>query len=124
MDTVGELVLAEKRGDARLLAFADGDVDGGDARDGEEGSERVEQDGHATELEELFGGGARGGHAGADAGGGKNDEDRHGMVSIQNLERRDQKSEIREQRSENRERRAESSNCRRCARLKRWQRRG
>ena len=68
--------------DAGLFGVADGDVDGGDVRDGEEGAQRVEEDGHAVEGEELLGGWACGGHAGADTGGGENDEDRHGKVSI------------------------------------------
>ena len=53
---VGQLVLGEKRGDARLVGLAYRDVDAGDARNSEEGAERVEQDGDAAELDELLGG--------------------------------------------------------------------
>jgi hypothetical protein len=42
----------------------------------------MHQDRKALEVEELLGSGACGVHAGADAGGGKNDEDRHGRMSI------------------------------------------
>jgi hypothetical protein len=86
VDAVGELVLVEQGGDARLFGLADGDIDAGDARDGEEGAEGVEQNGDAAELDELLGGAScGGGHAGTDTRSGQNYEHRHGKRSIQRL---------------------------------------
>ena len=83
VDPVGELVLLDERGDAGLFGLAHGDVDGRDARDGEERLQRMQKDRQAFEGEELLGGGSiGGGHAGADSGGGKDDEDGHGRCSI------------------------------------------
>jgi hypothetical protein len=87
MDLGGELVLGEEFGDAGLLCFSNSYVDGGDAGDGEEGTEGVQQDRLALEFEELLGDAPGGmGHAGADTGGGDDDEDRHGNRSITLLE--------------------------------------
>ena len=87
---IGQLVLGEQRGDARLVGLAYRDVNAGDARDGEEGAERVEQDGDAAELDELLGGASCcRGHTSTNARSGQNDEHRHGKRSIQLLEIRD-----------------------------------
>ncbi len=67
--------------DAGDLLLADGDIKRADARDSGEGAQRVDEDGQSAEREKLLG--LRGGHAGADAGGGQNDEDLHVQWSIQ-----------------------------------------
>ena len=83
MDAGAEAVLGEHGGDTGLLGVSDGNVDGRDGGDGEEGSQGVHQDGQAFELEELLGHAACGvRHAGADSGGGDDDEDGHGNRSI------------------------------------------
>jgi hypothetical protein len=82
---VAELVLGQHLGEAVLLGGAHGDVDARHARHGEERPQRVQQERQALEEEELLGSGACGVHAGADAGGGKNHEDRHGRMSITRL---------------------------------------
>src|SRR6185437_1107812 len=98
MDAVGELVLGEQGGDAWLFGLADRDVDAGDARDGEEGAQRVEQNGDAAEFDELLGSASSsGGHTGTDPRSGQDDKDRHGKWSIPLLGIRDQGSGIRDQ---------------------------
>jgi alpha,alpha-trehalase len=83
VDFAAKLVVGQQGGDARLFRLANGDVNGGDARNSEEGLQGVQKDGLALECEKLLGSAAiRCGHAGADSGGGKDDEDRHGKVSI------------------------------------------
>jgi hypothetical protein len=89
VDAVEELVLGEQGGDALLFGLADCDVNAGDVGDGKEGTEGMEQDGDATELEKLFGGAScSGGHAGTNTRSGQDYEHRHGKRSIQELEGR------------------------------------
>src|SRR6202044_426187 len=83
VDFFGEMVLVDHGGYAVLFGVADGNVDSGDGRDGEEGAQRVDDDGEALEGQELLRRTARGvGHAGADSSGGDDYEDRHGNRSI------------------------------------------
>ena len=88
MDLSGELVLGQHGGDPGLLRLADGNVDSGNGRYVEEGTERVDQDGKTFELEKLLGDGCGNssgssmGHAGADAGCGDDDKYGHGNRSI------------------------------------------
>ncbi len=55
VDFGAEVVVGEHGGDAVLFGVADSDVDGGDAGDGEEGLEGMQEDGQAFEGEELLG---------------------------------------------------------------------
>jgi len=86
-NAVGEMEFIGVLGDLRLNALyligADGDVDGGDARDGGEGAQGVDEDGQSPQFEELLGLG--GGHARAQAGGWKDDEYLHNQWSIHRL---------------------------------------
>jgi tRNA(Ile)-lysidine synthase len=85
LDAMGEVVVGVVLGDLRLnavhLGFADGDVDLGDAGDGREGAQRMDEDRDAAEGEELFG--LRPGHARTQAGCGENGEHLHNSPSIQ-----------------------------------------
>ncbi len=73
VDAVAETEFLGVFGDLDLYALdvggAYGDVDGGDARNGGEGAQGVNEDGESAQFEELLGLG--GGHACAEAGGGK-----------------------------------------------------
>ena len=60
MDFAGEAELGDLGADALNLRRAHGDVDGGDARHGEEGAQAVDEYGHAGEREELLGRGRAG----------------------------------------------------------------
>ncbi len=83
VDFARQAMLGEHGGDARLLRVAHCDVDAGDGRDVQEGPQGVDQNRKALELEKLLGHATRCvGHAGADTGGGDDDEDRHGKRSI------------------------------------------
>ena len=83
VDLVLHAVLGDQGEDAGFFGGADGDVDRRDAREAEKRLERVLQDGQAAEGEELLGSGpGSGGHACTDTGGGENDEDGHGKLSI------------------------------------------
>jgi hypothetical protein len=78
VDAVVQLVLGDEVGDAVLFGGADGYVDRRNAREGEEGLQGVDEDGQALELEELLRDATvAGGHAGADSGGGEDDEYGH-----------------------------------------------
>ncbi len=87
VNAAGELefcaVFGDLSFDALDLTGADGDVDGGDARDGGEGAQGVDEDGQSPQFEELLGLG--GGHARAQAGGWKDDEYLHNQWSIHRL---------------------------------------
>ena len=68
-------VFGNLRFHALNLGFADGHVDGGDPLHRRKGAQGVDEDGQPVEGEKLLG--LRAGHAGAQSGGGKNDEDLH-----------------------------------------------
>lgn len=123
VDAGGEAGLGGILGDLGLdaidLRSADGDVDGGDARDGGEGAQGMDEDGLAAEREELLGLGA--GHAGSETSSRKNDEYLHNSWSIALREDRDQGSGGRDlgsgrgvQRGFSREKWRDGWGCKRC----------
>ena len=84
-----EPVVGDEFGDAVDLGCADGDEDLGDAGDGEEGAEAVDEHRHAGDGEELLGlerliwsGGSSRRHPGSDTRCWKNDKDTHSPASI------------------------------------------
>ena len=79
-DAVGKAVFGDLRLNAVDLSGSNGDVDRGDALDGGEGAEGVDEDGYAVERQKLLG--LRAGHARAESGSGKNYEYLHNVWSI------------------------------------------
>ncbi len=83
MHAIGKSVFGNLRLNAVDFGVADGDVDRGDAGDGSEGAERVDEDGHALEGQELLG--LRAGHPGPQSGSGKDYEYLHNSWSIHRM---------------------------------------
>jgi len=87
VDAVAEAEFFRVLGNLDLYAFdlagAHRDVDRGNARDGGEGAQGVDEDGQSAQFEELLGLG--GGHARAEAGGWEDDKYLHNLRSIQRL---------------------------------------
>ena len=87
VDAVAELELAQLLTDAFDFALLDSNIDRFNTRNVKECSEAVHQDRHAVEREKLLRSGSPGdgGHPGANARSGKNDEYTHRNRSIQDM---------------------------------------